>query len=55
MKKLEATFTTQVTTMVQEPSVGDVAPGVMSSQKTTTIISGQVSPLILSSFRPIET
>ncbi|XP_059930646.1 titin-like isoform X2 [Gadus macrocephalus] len=53
MKKLEATFTTQVTSMVLEPSVGDVAPGVMSSQRTTTITSGQVSPL--SSVRQIET
>ena len=53
MKKLEATFTTQVTSMVLEPSVGDVAPGVMSSQRTTTITSGQVSPL--SSVRRIET
>ena len=53
MKKLEATFTTQVTSMVLEPGVGDVAPGVMSSQRTTTITSGQVSPL--SSVRRIET
>ena len=47
MKKLEATFTTEVTTMVLEPSVGDVAPVVVSAQRTTTIISGQVSPYTL--------
>ena len=41
MKKHEATFKTEVTTMVQEPAVGDVAPAELVS--STTIISGQVS------------
>lgn len=44
MKKLEETFKTEVTAMVQEPQVGDVPPIVVTTmeQMTTTIISGQV-------------
>ncbi|CAL8265763.1 unnamed protein product [Lota lota] len=41
MKKLEATFTTQVTTMVLEPSVGDGSLIGSAQRTTTTIISGQ--------------
>lgn len=44
MKKQEATFTTEVTAVVQEPKVGDVPPVVVTTteQMTTTVISGQV-------------
>lgn len=44
MKKQEAAFKTEVTTVVQEPKVGDVPPVVVTTmqQMTTTIISGQV-------------
>lgn len=47
MKKQEATFKTEVTTVVQEPKVGDVPPVVVTTmeQMTTTIISGQVRTL----------
>lgn len=46
MKKLEAASMAEVTTMVQEPQVGDVPPIVVTTmeQMTTTIISGQVGP-----------
>lgn len=47
MKKQEATFKTEVTTMVQEPQVGDTAPVITTmEQMTTTIISGQVGALL---------
>lgn len=44
MKTQEATFKTEVTAVVQEPQVGDVAPVVLTTTKqmTSTIISGQV-------------
>lgn len=44
MTKQEAAFKTEVTTVVQEPKVGDVPPVVVTTmqQMTTTIISGQV-------------
>jgi len=44
MKKQEATFTTEMTAMVQEPRVGDVPPVVITrmEQMSTTIVSGQV-------------
>ncbi len=48
IKKQEATVKTEVTTVVQEPKVGDIPPVVVTTmeQMTTTIISGQVEALL---------
>ena len=47
IKKQEETFKTEVTTVVQEPKVGDVPPLVVTTMEkiTTTFISGQVRSL----------
>lgn len=45
MKRQEATFRTEVTAMVEEPKVGDVAP-IAKDLTTTTVISGQVGELL---------
>lgn len=44
MKKQEAMFKTEVTSIVQEPKVGDIPPVTVTTMEkiTTTIISGQV-------------
>ncbi len=46
IKKQEATVKTEVTTVVQEPKVGDIPPVVVTTmEQMTTIISGQVEAL----------
>ncbi|TDH06470.1 hypothetical protein EPR50_G00113810 [Perca flavescens] len=57
MKKQEETFKTEVTTMVQEPKVGDLPPVVVTTMEqmtTTTIISGQEFHLSAIELRTIQ-